>query len=176
VTEVSFYEREQTVKAHAGDRIIVAAASPDAGPRDGEVLETRGPNGTPPFLVRWSDTGHVALLFPGSDAQIHGGDFASEATGENAEAIEVPHLRSWSVTVDIFESSDKTSAHAVLDTDSPTHLHGSGEVRRLRRESVAEVDDEVAVGRALRNFSDQPLDTASSDAAAIRSIDHTFLP
>jgi hypothetical protein len=25
----------------------------------------------PPFLVRWADTGHEALVYPGPDAQIH---------------------------------------------------------------------------------------------------------
>ena len=37
--------------------------------RDGEVLET-AEHGLPPFRVRWSDTGRVALLFPGSDARV----------------------------------------------------------------------------------------------------------
>jgi hypothetical protein len=34
------------------------------------VLEVRGSDGGPPFLVRWSDTGHEALVFPGPDAEI----------------------------------------------------------------------------------------------------------
>ena len=33
------------------------------------MLEVRGPNGEPPYLVRWSD-GHEGLMFPGSDAHI----------------------------------------------------------------------------------------------------------
>jgi hypothetical protein len=36
--------------------------------RDAEILEVRGPDGSPPFLVRWSDTGHTGLYFPSSDA------------------------------------------------------------------------------------------------------------
>jgi hypothetical protein len=36
--------------------------------RDCEVLEVRGADGAPPYVVRWGDTGHQALLFPGSDA------------------------------------------------------------------------------------------------------------
>jgi len=31
----------------------------------------RGPEGKPPYLVRWADTGHEALVFPGPDAVIH---------------------------------------------------------------------------------------------------------
>lgn len=38
--------------------------------RDGEILETRGPEGGPPYIVRWGDTGHETLFFPGSDALI----------------------------------------------------------------------------------------------------------
>jgi hypothetical protein len=38
--------------------------------RDGEILEVRGKDGTPPYVVRWHDTGHEALVFPGPDATI----------------------------------------------------------------------------------------------------------
>jgi hypothetical protein len=34
------------------------------------VLEVRGDGGKPPYLVRWTDDGHVALVFPGTDAVI----------------------------------------------------------------------------------------------------------
>ena len=37
---------------------------------DGEILEVRGKDGTPPYVVRWFDTGHEALVFPGPDATI----------------------------------------------------------------------------------------------------------
>ncbi len=36
--------------------------------RDCEVLEMRGTDGGPPYLVRWGDNGHEALFFPGIDA------------------------------------------------------------------------------------------------------------
>ena len=36
--------------------------------RRGEILEARGPDGTVPFVVRWDDTGHTTLFFPGSEA------------------------------------------------------------------------------------------------------------
>jgi hypothetical protein len=38
--------------------------------RDGEVLEVHGPDGEPPYVVRWSDTGEEGLFFPGSDASV----------------------------------------------------------------------------------------------------------
>jgi hypothetical protein len=58
------------MQATVGDRIIVHSTHVDEAVRDGEVLEVRGPDGGPPFLVRWSDTGHEALVFPGPDAEI----------------------------------------------------------------------------------------------------------
>jgi hypothetical protein len=36
--------------------------------RRGEILEARGPDGTVPYVVRWDDTGHTTLFFPGSEA------------------------------------------------------------------------------------------------------------
>jgi hypothetical protein len=29
-----------------------------------------GDNGGPPFMVRWQDSGHEALVFPGPDAHV----------------------------------------------------------------------------------------------------------
>ena len=58
------------MKAHVGDQIVIHGAHVDDPSRDGEVLETRGPDGSPPYLVRWSDNGHEALIFPGPDATV----------------------------------------------------------------------------------------------------------
>jgi hypothetical protein len=38
--------------------------------RTGEILEVHGPDGSPPYLVRWDDDGHVGLVFPGTDALV----------------------------------------------------------------------------------------------------------
>lgn len=59
------------MKASAGDRIVIEGHHTDEPPRDCEVLDVRGSDGTPPYLVRWGDTGHEALFFPGSDAEVH---------------------------------------------------------------------------------------------------------
>ncbi len=57
--------------AKVGDRIVILAQTIGKRvARDCEVLEVRGPDGTPPYLVRWGDNGHVALFFPGSDASV----------------------------------------------------------------------------------------------------------
>jgi hypothetical protein len=52
------------MKAHVGDRITLAPPTVSTLPCDGQVLETWGPDGAPPYLLRWSD-GHVGLCFPG---------------------------------------------------------------------------------------------------------------
>ena len=56
--------------ASVGDRLIVHGAHLDDPVRDGEILEVRGENGEPPYVVRWSDTGHEGFIFPGPDATI----------------------------------------------------------------------------------------------------------
>lgn len=62
--------------ASVGDRIIVHGVHVDEANRDGEILEVRGSDGTPPYVVRWSDNGHEGLFFPGADALIHHHDSA----------------------------------------------------------------------------------------------------
>jgi hypothetical protein len=54
--------------AKVGDRIVIKGHRVGEPDRDCEVLEVRGPDGGAPFLVRWGDSGHEALFFPGSDA------------------------------------------------------------------------------------------------------------
>jgi hypothetical protein len=58
------------MQASVGDRLIVHGAHLDDPTRDGEILEVRGENGEPPYVVRWSDTGHEGFIFPGPDATI----------------------------------------------------------------------------------------------------------
>ncbi len=60
----------RVVGARPGDRLVIAAHHQGEPPRDAEVLEARGPDGGPPYLVRWEDTGRVSLHYPGPDAAI----------------------------------------------------------------------------------------------------------
>jgi hypothetical protein len=61
---MSMTENEGSVRAQIGDRIVLRGMHV----RDGEVLEVRGPNGEPPFVVRWHDDEHEVLFFPGSES------------------------------------------------------------------------------------------------------------
>ena len=57
------------MEAHVGDRLVVKGHYVNEPVRDGEILEVHGPDGEPPYLVRWDD-GHVSLVFPGPDAHV----------------------------------------------------------------------------------------------------------
>jgi hypothetical protein len=58
------------MNAVVGDRLVVRSQHVDGPVRDGEIIEVHGPNGMPPFVVRWSDNGHESLFFPGPDAYV----------------------------------------------------------------------------------------------------------
>jgi hypothetical protein len=57
--------------AKAGDRLVIRSHHVDGPIRDAEILQVRHEDGSPPYLVRWADTGHEALVFPGTDAEVH---------------------------------------------------------------------------------------------------------
>lgn len=65
--------------AVVGDRLIVHGHHLHEHDRDGEILEVRGADGSPPYLVRWGDTGHTALVFPGPDASVQHFEHAPDA-------------------------------------------------------------------------------------------------
>jgi hypothetical protein len=58
------------VKAHIGDRLVLAGTHVGDSPRVGVILEIRHPDGTPPYLVRWLADGHQGLIYPGPDAHV----------------------------------------------------------------------------------------------------------
>jgi hypothetical protein len=54
--------------AAPGDRLVVRSLHVGGPVRDAEIVEVRHDDGSPPYVVRWSDTGHEALVYPGPDA------------------------------------------------------------------------------------------------------------
>jgi uncharacterized protein DUF1918 len=56
--------RRKMLKAKKGDRLVVDER------RIGVITGVRHPDGTPPYEVRWLDSGHEALVFPGPGAHI----------------------------------------------------------------------------------------------------------
>jgi hypothetical protein len=166
------------MKARPGQHIVLAPVIVDGPVRDGEILETRGPDGSEPFLIRWSD-GHTGLLYPGPGSVLSLGAPRQEPPAADASGGEVatPHpaaaarpadsrrrVHDWQVRISIFDSDDDTDAHVVLLADSPTHLTASGHSHRGAKDyPVPEIGDEVAVARALRRLADQLLQTAAGD-------------
>lgn len=148
------------MRASVGDRIVVASTIVDQPPRDGRVVEVRHPDGSPPYVVEWSDTGEQTLLFPGPDTRVDTGEPAPEAAGSAASAVE----KTWTVHVRISEHGDDTAAVAVLGVDGPTRLDAEGRSHRNPDDPRSPViGDEVAVARALRLLADRLLETAESD-------------
>jgi Domain of unknown function (DUF1918) len=58
------------MKAQAGDRLILAGTHVGDPQRVGVVVEVHGPDGAAPYLVRWMDSDHETLCFPGADARV----------------------------------------------------------------------------------------------------------
>jgi hypothetical protein len=58
------------MRAKVGDRLVIHGHRVGEPERDARILEVRGEHGEPPYLVEWSDDGHVSLMFPGSDAVV----------------------------------------------------------------------------------------------------------
>ncbi len=56
------------MKANVGDKIVIRGRHTGQPMRRCQVVDVRGDEG--PFLVRWEDTDHETLFFPGSDASV----------------------------------------------------------------------------------------------------------
>lgn len=58
------------MKAHVGDRLIVESTQVGQPRRVGVIVALHHPDGSPPYLVRWIETGHVAVFFPGTNVRV----------------------------------------------------------------------------------------------------------
>ena len=57
------------MRAQVGDELTVKGRHQGDEERHGEIIQVDGPDGAPPYLVRWRD-GRESLFFPSSDAEI----------------------------------------------------------------------------------------------------------
>ena len=57
------------MRANVGDQLVIESNRVDAPRKVGEILEVQGDDGSPPYVVRWTD-GHEALTYPGADAHV----------------------------------------------------------------------------------------------------------
>jgi hypothetical protein len=64
------------VQAAVGERLLVHGNKVGATDVAMEIIEVRGDDGAPPYLVRYPD-GHEGLVFPGSDCTVEHGRAAT---------------------------------------------------------------------------------------------------
>jgi hypothetical protein len=57
------------MRATVGDRLHVHGKTVGEPDQIGKIIEVKGPNGAPPFTVRFED-GHTGLVYPGPDAVV----------------------------------------------------------------------------------------------------------
>jgi hypothetical protein len=58
------------MKAEVGDWLVMKGFTIDQPDQRGLITEVHSADGSPPYVVRWLDTDHVATVFPGPDAII----------------------------------------------------------------------------------------------------------
>jgi hypothetical protein len=68
------------MQATIGDRLHVHGNSVGHPDKTGDIVEVKGAEGAPPYLVRFDD-GHTGLVFPGPDAVVERGGRKAGAGG-----------------------------------------------------------------------------------------------
>ncbi len=158
------------MKASVGDRIVTASGVVGGAVRDGTVVACEHEDGSPPYRVRWADTGEESLVFPGPDSMVQPaqGDADDRSEGERNSARSV----TWQVQLSLVEAAGSTTAEAVLlagpaEHDDIGRLRSVGHARKDPDDAeVPVIGDEVAAGRALRRLADMLLGQAEDDITA----------
>jgi hypothetical protein len=156
------------MKAEVGDRIAIMSRHLDEAVREGEIVAVHGAEGGPPYVVRWLDSGHVGMLFPGPDAHVVPGPGADVVPGmETGAAVGGANqirAEQWQVMAAIVEYDDgKTKAHVVAHAGQRT-LQAHGEAwRRAGAVEFPQVGAEVAAGRAFIALGEELLERATQD-------------
>jgi hypothetical protein len=155
------------MKASVGDWIVIVSSTLDHRARDGRIVEVRGADGAPPYLVEWSDDGHQGLIYPGPDAHVQPFDPGGRPVPAPVEPA--VRTRSWKVDLTIVERDGQTTVHATLVGDGPI-MSTAGQARLNPADSdVPVIGDELAAARALRRLADALLGSAAAD---IGTADH----
>jgi hypothetical protein len=150
------------MKAAVGDRIVTASGVVGGPVRDGVVTECPHGDGSPPYRVRWSDTGEETLVYPGADTIVDRG----QEPGDREQARRGRAL-TWDVRITLVESGGSTTAEATVMNGPPDSLRGVGHARKAPDDpEVPLIGDEIAAGRALRRLADRLLTVAEADVSA----------
>lgn len=84
--------KDPGMRATPGDRLVIRGHHVGEPGRDAEILEILGQDGSPPYLVRWQDDGHVSRVYPSSDAYVQHFDHRS-ADAAGSEPVVPPRDR-----------------------------------------------------------------------------------
>lgn len=80
------------MKATVGDWLVVKGTTVGRSDQRGLIVEVRSSDGSPPYVVRWLDTGNEATVFPGPDATVvtvaeqRAGDEHARSRAESVQA------------------------------------------------------------------------------------------
>jgi len=68
------------MNAKVGDRLVLESHQENTARRFAVIERLEHLDGTPPYWVRWQDTGHQGLFFPGPDCHLEHRDNAGGVT------------------------------------------------------------------------------------------------
>ncbi len=68
------------MKAQIGEQLLFHGKKVGSADHTAEVLQVRGHDGAPPYLVRFGD-GHERLIYPGTDCQVLLSDHPQNSAG-----------------------------------------------------------------------------------------------
>jgi hypothetical protein len=71
------------MKAKVGDFLEIKGTTVEMSDQRGLITEVRSADGSPPYVVRWLSTDHIATVYPGPDAVVVS---ASEQQAADARA------------------------------------------------------------------------------------------
>ena len=148
------------MKGAVGDRIAILSRHLDEAVRECEIVGVQGAGGGPPYAVRWLDTGHYGIFFPGPDARLVHDPTAQTPTA----APDTVHAEQWQVAVAVVEYDDgKTKAHLVAHTGQHA-VQAHGQAQRLPGDiENPRIGAEVAAGRAFIALGEELLAQATRD-------------
>lgn len=163
------------MKASVGDRIVVVSPLLGHGARTGRIVEVKHADGSPPYLVAWTDAKEPSLYFPGTDSHIEHQDSpsaeSSAAPAPDASSMQPAHVKTWSVTIYVYEQGPDTDAHVVLHAEAEPPLQARGHAHRADGDpDVPEIGDELAVARALRRLAANLEHAADEDITGVSGL------
>jgi Domain of unknown function (DUF1918) len=58
------------MKAKVGDFLVIKGTTVEMSDQRGVITEVRSADGSPPYVVHWLNSDHIATVYPGPDAVV----------------------------------------------------------------------------------------------------------